>query len=74
MAVVGVPFSVSRTRSGGTFTNLGICIALAFGYWAAYNSALSLGHHGALPPIIAAWGPNLIAMAVAWFFLHRLKR
>ncbi|MGZ3721877.1 MAG: LPS export ABC transporter permease LptG, partial [Bdellovibrionales bacterium] len=74
MAVLGVPFSVSRGRSGGTFTNLGICLALAFGYWSAYNSALSLGHHGALPPIVAAWGPNLLAMAVAWFFLRRLKR
>jgi lipopolysaccharide export system permease protein len=74
MSVVGVPFSVSRARSGGAFVNLGICLALAFGYWAAYNSALSLGHHGALPPIVAAWGPNIIAILIAWFSLHRLRQ
>ena len=50
MTMVGVPFSVSRSRSGGTFTNLGICLALAFGYWVAYSSAVTLGRHGALPP------------------------
>lgn len=74
MSVLGVPFSVSRSRSGGAFGNLAICIGLAFGYWTAYNSALQLGHHGALPPIVAAWGPNLLAMGVAFFFLRRLKR
>jgi lipopolysaccharide export system permease protein len=74
MSVLGLPFSVSRSRSSNAFVNLGICLALAFGYWTAYNSAQSLGHHGALPPIVAAWGPNLLAILVAWFFLVRLKR
>ena len=49
MSVLGVPFSVSRARSGGTFVNLGICLGLAFGYWTAYNSAVTLGAHGAFP-------------------------
>lgn len=74
MSVVGVPFSVSRSRSGGTFMNLGICLALAFGYWIAYSSAITLGQHGAMPPMVAAWGPNLLAIGVGWVFLRRLKR
>ncbi len=74
MSMLGVPFSVSRARSGGTVANLGICLALAFGYWIAYSSALTLGKHGAVPPVAAAWGPNLIAMAAAWMFVKRLKR
>lgn len=74
MSLVGVPFSVNRSRSGGTFVNLGICLGLAFGYWAAYNSAVTLGAHGALPPLVAAWGPNLLALSVAGYALRRLKR
>jgi len=33
MAVMGIPFSVSKTRSGGVFLNIGLCIGLAFLYW-----------------------------------------
>ena len=74
MCLLGVPFSVSRARSGGAVASLGICLALAFGYWAAYSSALTLGVHGAIPPIVAAWGPNILAVSLAIFFLLRSKR
>ncbi len=74
MSVVGIPFSVSRARSGGIFVNLGICLGLAFLYWVGYSSGLTLGEHGVLPPIVAAWGPNLITVSVAWILLKRLKR
>jgi lipopolysaccharide export system permease protein len=74
MSLVGVPFSISRNRSGGTFVNMGICLAMAFGYWVAYNSAQQLGTHGAIPPLVAAWGPNVLTMLLAWVFLHRLRR
>lgn len=74
MSVVGVPFSVGRTRSGGSFVNLGICLVLAFGYWIAYSSSITLGQHGAVPPFVAAWGPNTLMIIVGWFFLRRLKR
>ena len=74
MALVGVPFSVGRARSGGTFVNLGVCLVVAFGYWIAYSSAISLGKHGAVPPFVAAWGPNTLTIMTGWFFLRRLKR
>jgi lipopolysaccharide export system permease protein len=74
MSMMGVPFSVGQARSGGTVSNLGICLGLAFGYWMSYSSAITLGQHGALPPIVAAWGPNLIALAVSWLLFKRLKR
>ncbi len=74
MSIVGVPFSVSRARSGGTFLQIGICLALAFAYWVAYSSGITLGEHGVLPPVIAAWGPNILGVAAAWFFFKRLRR
>ncbi|MGE4131690.1 MAG: LPS export ABC transporter permease LptG [Bdellovibrionales bacterium] len=74
MSMVGVPFTVSRSRSGGTFVNLGLCLALAFGYWVAYSSGLTLGEHGAIPPLAAAWGPNILGVGVSLLLLKRLKR
>ena len=74
MSMVGIPFSVGRARSGGTFANVGVCLALAFGYWILYSSGLILGQHGVLPPVVAAWGPNTLTAGLSLLLLKRLKR
>jgi lipopolysaccharide export system permease protein len=74
MSFLGIPFSVTRQRSGGAAVNVGITILLAFGYWAAYSSGITLGRHGALPPIAAVWVPNIVMVILSAFFLFRLKR
>lgn len=74
MCLVAVPFSVGRARSGGIFLNLVSCLGLAFLYWIAYSSCITLGQHGALPPVAAAWGPNILAVLLAWFLMKRLRR
>jgi lipopolysaccharide export system permease protein len=74
MSFLGIPFSVSRARAGGTAFNVGITLLLAFGYWAAYSSGITLGQHGALPPLIAVWLPNMAMTALSAFFLFRLRR
>jgi lipopolysaccharide export system permease protein len=74
MCLLGIPFSVGKARSGGTMLNVGIVIALVFGYWILLSSSLTLGTHGHLNPIMAAWAPNLLMAGLAYFFLLRLKR
>lgn len=74
MSLMGIPFSVKNQRSGGAFLNIGICVGLAFLYWASYSSSITLGKHGVLYPVVAAWAPNLIMLFLAIFFLLRLKR
>jgi lipopolysaccharide export system permease protein len=74
MCLLGIPFSVGKARSGGTMMNVGIVIALVFGYWILLSSCLTLGTHGHLTPILAAWAPNLLMGGLAYFFLLRLKR
>jgi lipopolysaccharide export system permease protein len=74
MSFLGIPFSVTRQRAGGTAFNVGATIVLAFVYWAGYSSGLTLGRHGALPPMIAVWVPNMAMVALSGVFLWRLKR
>lgn len=74
MSFIGIPFSISRQRSGGSVGNMGICVLLAFLYWAAYSSGLTLGHHGALPPVVAAWIANICMLGITLILLLRLKR
>lgn len=73
MAFLGIPFSVSRSRSGGAMINIGICIGLAFAYWVLYSSFITLGQHGAFPPVLAAWTSNLLMGGLSFYLLRRLK-
>lgn len=74
MSLIGIPFSVGKQRSGSAAFNVGITIGLAFAYWAFYSSGLTLGRHGALPPALAAWVPNVAMVAFAVFMLVRMRR
>ncbi len=73
MALLGIPFSVSRSRSGGAMMSLGLCLGLIFTFWIFYTSSLTLGNYGYVPPVIAAWAPIVIMSALAYFFIRRVR-
>ncbi len=74
MTILGIPFSVSRGRSGGVMLQVGICIGLVFLYWIFYNSSITLGNHGHLPPVMAAWVPNLVMIALGFVLIAKTKK
>jgi len=74
MSLLGIPFSIGKTRSGGVFVGLGICLGLVFLYWIFYSSSMTLGAHGHLPPVVAAWLPNVATALLGYFLIRRLKR
>ena len=74
MCLLGIPFSLGKARSGGIMFNLAICLGVVFLYWSLYSSGLTLGQHGILKPVLAAWAPNLICLAAALFFIFRIKK
>lgn len=74
MSLLGLPFSVGKARSGGTMLNIGIAMALVFTYYVFYSSGITLGQHGTLPPVVAAWMPNIVMAGFSLVLLKRLKR
>jgi lipopolysaccharide export system permease protein len=74
MSFLGIPFSATKQRTGGTAFNVGVTIFLAFVYYAAYSSGITLGRHGVVPPIIAVWVPNVVGVLLSGFLLTRSKR
>ncbi|MNJ96669.1 Lipopolysaccharide export system permease protein LptG [compost metagenome] len=74
MCLLGIPFSVGRARSGGTMLSIGIALGLVFSYYVLYSSGLTLGQNGALSPVVATWGPNIVMAGFGLFMLRRLKR
>ncbi len=74
LTLLGIPFSLGGPRGGGRALSIGKCIGIAFIYWAALSSSLTLGRHGVLIPSISAWAPNVIMGVIATLFLLRIKR
>lgn len=74
MVLLGIPFSLGRARSGGIMLNLSLCLGVVFVYWSLYSSGLTLGYHGMLEPIVAAWAPNGICLAFGLFFVFRIQK
>ncbi|MFP5519858.1 MAG: LPS export ABC transporter permease LptG [Bdellovibrionia bacterium] len=71
LALLGIPFSVSRARSGSAMLNLGICLGLVFAYYVLNSSAITLAQHGAMPPWLGGWAANGVMAAMAYSFLKR---
>lgn len=60
MVVLGIPFAFRNSRSGGTALGIGASIGIGFAYFVVNAMLLSYGRSGVLPPLVAAWGANVI--------------
>jgi LPS export ABC transporter permease LptG/LPS export ABC transporter permease LptF len=59
MAFVGLPFSMFVGRRGALF-GVGVALFLAAFYQVGFVFSEALGKYGYLPPMLAAWAPNLV--------------
>ena len=66
LTTIGVSLS-SRKRKGGMGLYLGIGLALSFGYIMLQTVSSTFAINANLPPMLAAWIPNIIFAVVAWF-------
>ncbi len=70
MTLIGVPFAFSVARRGALF-GIGVAILIAIVYWASLGVFEALGNNSLLPPLLAAWTPNLLfGAAGAWLMLN----
>jgi lipopolysaccharide export system permease protein len=60
MVILGIPFALKSSRSGGVALGIGASIAIGFAYFVVNAVLLSYGRSGVLPPVVAAWGANLL--------------
>jgi LPS export ABC transporter permease LptG len=72
MTLLAVPFGVSTGRRG-TLYGIGLGIVLALSYWFVMSIFVAIGKAGLLPPVLAAWTPNIIVSASAIYLLLTAK-
>ena len=62
MVVLGIPFALRNSRSGGIAMGVGTSIGIGFAYFVVNAVLLSYGRSGVLTPVVAAWGANVLFM------------
>jgi LPS export ABC transporter permease LptG len=72
MTLIGVPFAVTTGRRGALY-GIAIGVVLAMTYQTMISIFAALGAGGAMPPILAAWAPNLIFGAGAVYMLLTVR-
>jgi len=70
LTIMGVSLSSRKVR-GGIGLQLGVGVGLCFAYIMLIRFALTFAIKGNMPPMLAAWTPNLIFMAIA-LYLYRV--
>lgn len=59
MVLVGLPFSFSVGKRGALY-GVAIGIAIGLAYWGLTGLFEQMGRYEMLPPMLAAWGPNML--------------
>jgi lipopolysaccharide export LptBFGC system permease protein LptF len=72
MLLLGLPFGFKVGRSGSLYA-VGVSLALVIVYWATLAVFNALGLETILPPLLAAWAPNVVYGLVGLYLLLYIK-
>jgi lipopolysaccharide export system permease protein len=72
-ALIGTPLGLQPQRSSSSI-GLGLSIIIIFIYYGIMTISKAFGEGGTIPPLIAAWIPNTIAMIVGIYLVRRAAR
>ncbi|MDW5264131.1 MULTISPECIES: LptF/LptG family permease [Acidobacteriaceae] len=70
MAILAIPFSLSMGKKG-SLTGIATAIGLAIAYWVVAGVFEAMGNVSTLPPLLAAWSPDLLFGIAGTYLLLR---
>lgn len=72
-ALIGTPLGLSPNRSSSSI-GLGLSIIIIFMYYTVLTVSGALGQGGAIPPLVAAWLPNIAGTLVGIYLVYKASR
>lgn len=75
LALIGAALGVRPQRkSGGMGMGFGLSVLIVFAYYVVMSMGRALGESGNMPPILAAWLPNIIFLSCGGILTARANR
>ena len=71
LAVLGASIGVRTPRRGGSGIGFGLCIIIVFAYYVVMSFSRALGETGNIPPLLAAWLPNVTFLLLGALFVRK---
>jgi len=71
MAILAVPFSLSAGKRG-TIAGVAVAVGVAVVYWTVSGLFEAMGNISQLPPVLAAWSPDLIFAFIGGYLILRV--
>ncbi|MDD4147299.1 MAG: LptF/LptG family permease, partial [Candidatus Cloacimonetes bacterium] len=68
-----IPIATSNVRSKGRGWVFMLGLVVCFAYLIVVQVSQSLGYNGVIPPVWAAWAPNLFFCLLGFVFLHKAE-
>jgi lipopolysaccharide export LptBFGC system permease protein LptF len=72
MTLLAIPFAVTTGRRGALY-GVGVGIVLAMTYFIMLSIFAALGSGGMMPPVLAAWAPNILFGAAAVYLILTVR-
>ena len=72
MTLIGIPFAFIVGRRGALH-GVAISVVIAIVYWACIGVFEALGNNALLPPLLAAWAPNVLFGAAGLYLMSTLE-
>jgi lipopolysaccharide export system permease protein len=72
VVLIGIPFSF-RMDNRGSLSGIFISLVIILIYYPMTNVLKNLGYSGVLPPLLAAWGGNLLVMILSMILMLRMR-
>lgn len=72
VVIVGIPFSF-RLDNRGSLSGIFISLVIVLVYYPATNVLKNLGYSGVLPPLLAAWGGNILFILFSLFLMFKMR-
>ncbi|MBU2551012.1 MAG: LPS export ABC transporter permease LptG [Proteobacteria bacterium] len=74
MALIGLPLAFWKEKGGGIALGIGAGVGLSFIYVVFLGLSRSLGYSGLLPPVAAAWLPNMVFTLLSLFLFTHVRQ
>jgi LPS export ABC transporter permease LptG/LPS export ABC transporter permease LptF len=71
MAVLAIPFALAAGRRG-TVTGVAMAVGIAVVYWTVSGLFEAMGNISQLPPVLAAWSPDMIFALVGGYLILKV--